>query len=195
MHEALVRYIEKSIEDGTSPKELKAWLLRHGYTEQILVEALGGNYNDYFHESHFEIYIDTLLFSIGIPIVLLSALFFLHSFRFGFSIFIDYILIGLISMFISLIMTDLYTRRPVSDPQLITCIFLTSLISCIIPSMALFYQKQYDLAMIKLGEFGINVDVFEVTPKPVILSMTILFFLLLPFIVFLIKRGQVNRNI
>lgn len=193
MYEALVSYINKSLEEGTSPKELKQWLLKHGYTESMLVEALGSRYLDYFPEKNVEIYLDTLLFSVGTPLVLLSSLFFLHSFEISFPIFLDYFLIAIIAMFIGLIMTDLYTRRPSKEPQLIFCIFFTALCSAVLPSVALYFQKLYDLTMLKLGDYGINVDVFEVTPSPVILAVVIVISMMIPFILFLIKRSQLEK--
>ena len=193
MYEALINYINKAIEEGTSPQELKSWLLKHGYTEDMLREALGSSYLDYFPEKNFEIYIDTLLFSIGVPLVLLSSLFFLHSFELKLPPFIDYVFISLIAMFLGLIMTDLYTRRPVKDPLLIFCIFLTSFSSAVIPAIALYLQKLYDLTMLRFGNYGINVDVFEVMPNPVLLAIVAGLSTVIPFFVFLIKRREVAQ--
>ena len=194
MYEALVNYIEKALSGGTSPRELKVWLLKHGYTEQSLRETLGGQYLEYFHERNLEIYLDTLLFCIGVPLVLLSSLFFLHSFQLKIPVYTDYILIAVLGMLIGLIMTDLYTRRPVSDPQLIICIFITALISAVIPSTALYYQRLYDLSMLNIGGYGINVDVFEITPMPVLISITIFISLCVPFLIFLLKRSQISSK-
>ena len=54
MYEALISYINKSLGEGTSPKELKHWLLQHGYTEHMLMDALGFKYLEYFPERNFE---------------------------------------------------------------------------------------------------------------------------------------------
>jgi hypothetical protein len=194
MYEALISYINKSLEEGTSPKELKHWLLQHGYNEHMLMEALGSKYLEYFPERNFEIYIDTLLFSVGTPLVILSSLFFLHSFDLNFPTFVDYLLISIISMFIGLIMTDLYTRRPSREQQLVFCIFLTVLCSATLPSIALYLQKQYDLTMLEFGEYGINVDVFTVTPNPMLLGLVIAICMFIPFLIYLMKRHQIERT-
>ena len=134
----------------------------------------------------------SLLFSVGIPLVLLSSLFFLHSFEITFPVILDYFLIAIITMLLGLIMTDLYTRRPSKEPQLIFCVFLTAIISSVLPAVALYLQKLYDLTMLQIGDYGINVDVFEVTPNPIILAIVIAISLVIPFLVFLMKRSQVE---
>jgi len=194
MYEALINYIDRSLEEGTSPKELKKWLLQHGYSERMLMEALGNRYVEVFHERNYEIYVDMLLFSIGTPLVLLSSLFFLHSFEMNFPLIFDYLLLGLIAMFLGLLMTDLYTRRPTVETQLIFCIFVTVLSSAVLPSVALYLQKLYDLTMLKVGNYGINVDVFNVTPNPIMLGFVITILMIIPFIVFLMRRHQLETK-
>jgi len=194
MYEALITYINNAIADGTPPKELKDWLIKHGYSEQMLRDALGDKYFDFFPEKNIEIYIDTLLFSIGTPLVLLSSLFFLHSFDINFPVVFDYFFISIITMFIGLIMTDLYTRRPSKEPQLIFCIFLTALTSSALPAIALYFQGLYDLTLLKIGDYGINVDVFETAPNPIILAVVIAISIVIPFFIFLIKRSEVGEE-
>jgi hypothetical protein len=194
MYEALRSYIQKSLQEGTSPKELKNWLLKHGYSEHMLMEALGNSYLEYFPELNFEIYIDTVLFTVGTPLVLLSSLFFLHSFEMNFPMFVDYLLLGVLSMFVGLLMTDLYTRRPSRESQLVFCIFITILSAASIPSIALHLQKLYDLSMLQLGEYGIDVAVFTTTPNAFVLGIVIASCMSIPFIVYILKRHEIERT-